>query len=267
MSDKITVEKFEGDNCKELESCQTWFDLSSTMENILEFGVLDNVSMPYVLFKDADGKTYEATVEIKAVKKPYCDDGENEDEIEAKILTKEIAEEFLSNPEADDPYEFTEIEDIAAKILSNFNDQLGLDGLINLSDAAARYLSKNQGGLHFSSLKKLSDSAANSLSKHKGLLDLSGLNEVTDSAVESLAKHQGGLILSGLSKLSDAAAGSLAKHQGSLDLSGLSEISDAAAESLAKHQGELDLWGLEKLSDTAAKSFSKSKGQINVDLS
>ena len=40
MSDKITVEKFEGDNCKELKSCQTWFDLSSTMENILEFGVL-----------------------------------------------------------------------------------------------------------------------------------------------------------------------------------------------------------------------------------
>lgn len=61
-----------------------------------------------------------------------------------KILTREIAEEFLKDPEANPNSlsEFTTIEDAAAKVLAKHKRSLGLRGITTLSKAAASWLAK-----------------------------------------------------------------------------------------------------------------------------
>ena len=59
-----------------------------------------------------------------------------------KVLTKEIAEQFLANEESVDLSEFTAIEDEAAESLSKYEGTLWLEGLTSLSDAAANSLSE-----------------------------------------------------------------------------------------------------------------------------
>ena len=76
-----------------------------------------------------------------------------------KILTKEIAEQFLENVNSVELSEFTAIEDEAAESLSKHEGDLFLDGLTSLSDAAAESLSKHEGRLRLS-LEKFPESAA-----------------------------------------------------------------------------------------------------------
>ena len=59
-----------------------------------------------------------------------------------KVLTKEIAEQFLAANGAFDLCEFTSIEDDAVETLSKYEVELQLRGLTSLSDAAAKSLSK-----------------------------------------------------------------------------------------------------------------------------
>ena len=54
-----------------------------------------------------------------------------------KVLTKEIAEQFLEDEDSVDLSEFTAIDDDAAEVLSGSEWMLELDGLTTLSDAAA----------------------------------------------------------------------------------------------------------------------------------
>ena len=114
---------------------------------------------------------------------------------EEKVLTKEIAEQFLADEDSVDLSEFTAIEDDAAEVLSTneptnpWGRSLYLFGLTSLSDSAAESLSKHKGDISLASLTSLSDSAAESLSKHKGFsLRLGGLTELSDAAAESLSK-------------------------------------------------------------------------------
>ena len=116
---------------------------------------------------------------------------------EEKVLTKEIAAQFLVDEDSVELEEFTAFEDDdVAILLSKAEGTLFLGGLTELSDAAAESLGRHQGnylGLH--SLTELSDSAAESLSKHKGpFLNLNGLTELSDAAAESLSKHQGDIL-------------------------------------------------------------------------
>ncbi len=85
-----------------------------------------------------------------------------------KVLTKEIAEQFLADDESVDLSEFTAIEDAAAESLSEYEDGLGLSGLTELSDAAAESLGKHEGDLWLDGLWQLSDAAAESFGKYKG---------------------------------------------------------------------------------------------------
>ena len=62
---------------------------------------------------------------------------------EQKVLTKEIAEEFIKEDSLTVLEEFTEITDDAAEILSKFEGDLFLGGLTALSDAAAESLAKH----------------------------------------------------------------------------------------------------------------------------
>jgi len=195
-----------------------------------------------------------------------------------KVLTKEVAEEFLADTESVDLSEYTMIEDVAAESLSKHDGGLYLNGLTSLSDgpghiALAESLSKSEGFLNLEGLKKLSDAAAESLSKHEGDLDLDGLGELSDAAAESLSKHAGDLDLDGLTELSDAAAESLSKHAGDLYLNGLRRLSDspghiALAVRLSKHKGgRLGLNGLTELSDAAAEGLNRHGGKLIVILS
>jgi hypothetical protein len=103
-----------------------------------------------------------------------------------KVLTKEIAEQFLENVNSVELSEFTAIEDEAAESLSKCRGGwLSLDGLTSLSDAAAESLSKHEGDLDLRGLTSLSDAAAKSLSKHEGDLDLD-LDDIPESAAAIL---------------------------------------------------------------------------------
>ena len=106
-----------------------------------------------------------------------------------KILTKEIAEQFLGDPDGVELDEFTSIEDEAAESLSKLQGWLSLNSLTELSDAAAESLSKHKGRLNLKGMTKLSDAAAESLSKHKEHLIINSLVELSNAAVESLSKH------------------------------------------------------------------------------
>ena len=110
-----------------------------------------------------------------------------------KVLTKEIAEQFLADDDSVDLREFTTIEDAAAESLSKYeggpdDGDLWLNGLTELSDAAAESLRKNRGEFLFLyGLTSLSDAAAESLSKHAEL----GLNldNLPESTAEILRSH------------------------------------------------------------------------------
>ena len=58
----------------------------------------------------------------------------------SKVLTKEIAEEFLEDSESVDLYHFTHIDDAAAESLSSYEGDLNLCGLTELNDVAARFM-------------------------------------------------------------------------------------------------------------------------------
>ncbi len=187
-----------------------------------------------------------------------------------KVLTKEVAEEYLNE---DDPrfQEFTAIEDEAAEVLgSRYKNEcqstLYLNGLTSLSDAAAKSLAEYRGyrgkcdhGLFFLGLESLSDAAARRLSRYNGTLNLDGLSILSDAAAESLSECSGWLSFCGLRSLTDSAAQSLSMHKGfALHLDGLTTLSDAVAESLSKYRGDtLTLSGLTSLSDAAAESLGK----------
>ena len=173
---------------------------------------------------------------------------------EEKVLTKEIAEQFLKISYSVNLSEYGSIEDTAAEILANYqltpsphvrgpaeHPILELNGLKNLTDAAAESLSDFDGSLELNGLIQLSDTDAKRLSKHRGELSLKGLIELTDASAESLRKHHDSLDLSGLKKLSDVAADSLSHQIGYLSLNGLTDLSDAAAQSFAKHNGPVNI--------------------------
>jgi serine/threonine protein kinase/uncharacterized protein YfaT (DUF1175 family) len=186
---------------------------------------------------------------------------------DGKVLTREIAEQFLADENTVRLSEFTTIEDAAAESLSKHEGAaLDLSAITQLSDSAAESLSKHEGAaLELSAITQLSDSAAESLSKYEGGLHLDGLTSLSDVAAESFSNHKGDwLDLKGLTILSDAAAESLSKYEGPLDLDGLASLSDAAAESLSKYVGLLLLSGLTQLSDPAAESLGKSVGPLDL---
>ena len=92
---------------------------------------------------------------------------------EEKVLTKEIAAQFLADEDSVDLSEFTTIEDGAAESLSKHEGgNLSLEGLTELSDAAAQSLSKHEGELNLSGLSSLSDEVADNLSWAAGNLQL-----------------------------------------------------------------------------------------------
>ena len=127
-----------------------------------------------------------------------------------KVLTKEIAEQFLVDVDSVDLTGFTAIKDDAAEILSGHAGDLSLLGLRTLSDPAVENLSKHKGRLELG-LRELSDTGAKSLSRHKGILRLYRLMALTDRASNYLSQHVEKIIFN-RPRLSPVAAESLNHH-------------------------------------------------------
>ena len=69
-----------------------------------------------------------------------------------KVLTKEIAEQFLIRERSVDLDEFSTLDDEASAVLSTYSgDALSFDGLTELSETSARNLSRYAGGLSLGS--------------------------------------------------------------------------------------------------------------------
>ena len=75
-----------------------------------------------------------------------------------KVLTKEIAEQFLADEDSVDLREFTEIEDEAAEVLAKSSSGLNLRTLRHLSDDAAGHLSRAVNIRSLGSISSLNDS-------------------------------------------------------------------------------------------------------------
>jgi len=92
-----------------------------------------------------------------------------------RVLTKDIAEQFLEGYVSVDLDEFTMIEAAAAECLSTHEEDLDLNGLTTLSDAAAESFNMNIGqrSIGFDGLTSLSDQAAECLSLIEECLGLS----------------------------------------------------------------------------------------------
>lgn len=207
----------------------------------------------------------------------------------SKILTKEIAEQYLINSELEKLGKFTFIEDTAATYLAKHRVSLYLCGLTSLSDEAAEALARHNADLYLDSLTSLSDASAQALAKHKGVsLSLTGLKSLSDAAAEALVKHKDVWLNDTVERIVKDArariAGSkikpfgrgkiLAKEiaeqfledNGSVDLGEFDSLENSAAEVLAGyHDGELYLNGLRSLSKSSAQHLSFPEGFLHLN--
>lgn len=86
---------------------------------------------------------------------------------EIKILTKNIAKQFVKDNDSIDLGEFTVIEPAAAQVLAKHKGKLNLSGLTSLSDKSAMELSKHKGLLVLVNLASLSNTGAEALVQSK----------------------------------------------------------------------------------------------------
>lgn len=129
-------------------------------------------------------------------------------------------------------------EDIA-RILSGWNGDLILNGLVDLSVASAKELVKSPYELELNGLRSLSAEMAGIVRLQKGSkIQLNGLSTLTLEAAAVLTKRRRflsskALSMDGLKSISDDVAKCLAKTiVWSFSLKGLAELSDAAADEL-----------------------------------
>jgi len=144
---------------------------------------------------------------------------------EEKVLTKEIAEQFLADAKSVELSLFTTIEDAAAEILTKEKTCLGLDGLTKISPIAAKYLANSEAG-EFG----LEEGVAAALSNYKGNLYLEGLIEISDKDAESLSNRREFVSFDALKTISEPAARSLAKLWNTGSFQASSDIEEKISE-------------------------------------
>ena len=150
-----------------------------------------------------------------------------------KILTKEIAENFINDANSVSLDEFTKIDDDAAEILSN------------------SYPSEGEEGLCMPHLATLSDASAESFSKCK-IWEFSGLTELRDSPefLGLISNECLDIYFRKLTFIGDQAAEIISQRGTQIFLDGRFTLSDAAAKSLSKCKDSVDLLGLTQLTDS-----------------
>lgn len=108
-------------------------------------------------------------------------------------LTKEIAKQFLEDPENVGIWDCTSIDDEAAVILSGYKGDLYLESLTKLSNEAARALSNHQGRLDLDNCV-LSTKSAKYLSNHQHLFVSDEMQIIVDGMAEFSAEELAGKI-------------------------------------------------------------------------
>jgi hypothetical protein len=182
---------------------------------------------------------------------------------EQKVLTKEVAEQYLKQSWSVSLNEFTSADLEAIEVLSKKQGDLDLRGLRTLTPGMAELLASHRGMLWLDGIAEVDDTVAASLARHEGGLSLSGLPSLSGTVATSLAHSQGMLGLSGLREFSDADAKAIVGHKGLLLLDGIETVPDTLAETLSEHGGGLCL-GAKTLSDRAAEFLSKTKGELQM---
>ena len=157
----------------------------------------------------------------------------------SKILTQEIAKQFLKDEGSVDLWEYTSLDDDAAQLLAKHEGELDLTGLLNVSESNIQILARHNGDdLRLCGLKSISDSMAIALAGTKGNLWISGITTLSDSAACALAQHKGGMLnIERVEKLTDLAIQALASHEGEIWIYGVKSLSQASIQSLIQDRG------------------------------
>lgn len=118
---------------------------------------------------------------------------------EEKVLTKEIAEQFLNEEDSVDLSVYSEFEDSAIEALSSYDGQLSLDAFVKevkkweyleKGEALACLLSKHKGDLEFDMLLELSEEEAKALANHRGNLSFGSLKSITKTTETILSEKR-----------------------------------------------------------------------------
>jgi len=159
------------------------------------------------------------------------------------LLTKKIAEQFLTDEGSVDLSVFTAIDEQAAEVLSGYDGDLPLESLADLSVTAATFLAGHENGdLWIDGVTELSAELAVALSQHHGRLTFDGLPKLSAEVDNALAARTGVLALNGIVEMTTDIAKILAgSNIAQLELAGLTSLSDAAAASLSEFKGSVHL--------------------------
>lgn len=177
-----------------------------------------------------------------------------------KRFTKSIAEKYIDDPASVDLSEFNLIDDDAAKVLSEMQNEAELmfESVLEISDITAEVLSKHNGWVRLWNVDDLSVEAAKSFGCHHHRELQLGIKELDSKVANELKNHKGLLFLKQITRISDDVAEIMSGYKGEqLELSGLQELSDTAAKSFSKFTGETFWVGEVKMSEAAAKAFSE----------
>ena len=160
-----------------------------------------------------------------------------------KVLTKDVAEQFLADEDSVDLNGFASIDDAAAEILNGYSGDLMLESMANLSVTAATFLAGHKNGdLWMDGITNLSVELATVLIQHPGRLTFDGFQELSVELADALAARTGPLALNGIVNMTTDVAEILGgSNMTVLELFSLSSLLDAAAESLSRHKGKLEL--------------------------
>jgi hypothetical protein len=115
------------------------------------------------------------------------------------ILSKTIAEEFISNPKKIELHKYSDIDIDAAKILqkSKFY-KIDLSGIANLNSDKLKIIVKYRGWLKLDGLEEIDDNKAEILANHIGGLSLNSIKSIQPKTFQKLIKINGDIYLYGL---------------------------------------------------------------------
>jgi|GEM_PF-3938932 len=181
--------------------------------------------------------------------------------VDEKVLTQQIAEQFLKDNYSVDLDEFETIEDQAANVLGRFHKgMLSLDGLTALGPESASHLGQIPGDLYLRSLPNLSEAAAKGLAENTHHLVLSSIAQLDDATVCELAQHKGHWLELGLEIVSVAAARAFASYGGEwLSLAQVQRLDAEAAKYLSAFEGTLYIPGLRELDPETAMALGEKR--------
>ena len=154
-----------------------------------------------------------------------------------KVLTKEIAEEWIVDEDSHDLGEFEAIDDAAAESLGKHEGNLYLSGLTELSDVVARFMAGRKGRLSLG-IRQINDNLASYFANHVGLLELNQLQSITSDTAKIFGNHQGKVNITWRNKFDHASLKIVTQFIGDITFDGISDIPIEVLEALIRERNE-----------------------------